>query len=635
MIETETTFLAAAGGVVAPSLLLIFAVGALAQWLGWRLRIPAILLLLVGGFLVGPIFGVLDVDAVFGDLLFPIVSGAVAIILFEGGLSLRFHELKGAGKVIFRLISIGVLISWAIISLLAHFILGFPPLMAALIGALLTVTGPTVIGPMLRTIRPKGKVRSVAKWEGILIDPIGVVLAVLIFEVYLLGQVVDAPMLEMLYLAAKSLFIGGGLAFLAGGLVILLVKRRLLPDFLQNAVVLTLLLLVFGASNFLQEESGLVTATLFGVVLANQSVFEVKHIVEFKENLQILLISFLFVVLAARVEPDAIQLLGWQSGLFLIGLIVLARPLCVLASTLFSSLKWSERALLMMLAPRGIVAVALTSVFVLKLDQIGVPRADEMLALTLLVVVGTVVFYGLLAGLVSMRLGLSNLDPQGVIFVGAHDWAVKLANALRQAEVPVLMIDTNRHNIERAREAGLEGEVGNIFADEFLHDLDVANMGHAIALTANDEVNAFARNALGHHLERADTYHLVPTKQDDPQGGKLRRMNPLFAEGANFRYFTRMFREGAKVRILVADEAFEIGQLGLKDSDSFAIPLFCIEADGTVRIFSAKTSIRPKPGATIVYLECPEAPEVADSSPEKADSLSSRISKNLTGNKSE
>lgn len=607
-------------GPVSSSLLLIFAIGALAQWLGWLIRVPAILLLLIGGFLAGPVFQILDVDAVFGDMLFPIVSGAVAIILFEGGLTLRFHELKGAtGPVIFRLVSLGVVASWGVITWLAHMVLGFPLLLAALLGALLTVTGPTVIGPMLRTIRPKGSVRSIAKWEGIIIDPVGVVLAVLIFEVLLVGHANETPLLHMFYGALKTLGIGVAFAGIAGGVVLLLVKRRMLPDFLQNTVVLALLLLAFGVSNFLQEESGLVTATLFGIFLANQSIFEVKQIVEFKENLQILLISFLFVVLAARVEPETVSLLGWQSAIFLVGVIVLARPLAVLVSTLFSNLKWPDRALLMMLAPRGIVAVALTSVFVLKLDLLGVPQAQEFLALTLLVVVGTVVFYGLLAGPVATRLGLSNLDPQGVIFVGAHDWSIKLASALHEANVPVLMLDSNRLNIARACRAGLMGEVGNVFSEEFLHELDVSNMGHALAVTANDEVNAFARNALSDYLERADTYHLVPMKQDDPQGGKRTRMNPVFAEGATFRYFQNAFNTNAKVCIAMVEEDFEVESIPVADG-IHPIPLFCIETDGTVRIFSAKTAIKPKLGATIIFLETSKAPSVPNketSTPEK------------------
>lgn len=596
---------------VAASLLLIFAIGAIAQWLGWRLRIPAILLLLAAGFLAGPVMGVLDPDGVFGELLFPIVSGAVAIILFEGGLSLRFHELKGAGPVIFRLISVGVLVSWVVISLLAWYLLGFSPLLAALLGALLTVTGPTVIGPMLRTIRPKGKVRSIAKWEGIMIDPIGVLLAVLVYEMIIAGGKEEATSVLLIGIV-ETLLVSVGITLLASGLVLLMVKRRQLPDFLQNTIVLAVLLVAFGASNYMREESGLLTATLFGIILANQSIFEVRHITEFKENLQILLISFLFVVLAARVDPEAFRALGWVSAVFLLGVILLARPLAVVASTLFSKLKWSERSLLMMLAPRGIVAVALTSVFVIKLDKLGLPEAEEFLALTLLVVVGTVLFYGLFAGVVATRLGLSNLDPQGVIIVGAHEWGIRLATALKEANVPVLMIDSNRGNIERARRSELRGENGNVFSDEFLDDLDLSDMGHSIALTANDEVNAFARNALGSHLERADTYHLVPTKQDNPQGGKSRRMNPLFAEGANYRFFHQAFQSGAKISIAVIADNFGMEELHAS-SQGLAIPLFCIDTDGRVRIFSAKTKIKPEPGATIIYLEIPpDGPQLPD-----------------------
>ncbi|MEM8550346.1 MAG: cation:proton antiporter [Verrucomicrobiota bacterium] len=583
------------------TLILVLAIGAVAQWMGWRLKIPAILLLLASGLVAGPLTGLIKPDKAFGDILLPVVSAAVAVILFEGGLSLKLRDLTKGGAAILRLVTIGVVVTWALAAWLSWWLLGFPPVLAILFGALLTVTGPTVIGPMLRAIRPKGTVKTIAKWEGILNDPIGVLLAVLVFEVYLTKDYDDATTHILLGLG-QTLLIGVTFSAAAAALLLLMVRAKLMPEFLHNLFVLALVLGIFGGSNALLDESGLLSVTLFGVILANQSVFNVRHIIEFKENLQVLLISALFVVLAARVDFATFELLGWSSVAFIIALIVLVRPLAIVFSTLGSSqTNWRDRILLMLLAPRGMVAMVLTSIFALRLEELGEPIGATMLAVMLLVVVSTVLVYGLTAGPVSSRLGLSNLDPQGVLFVGAHDWARAIALELKRLDVPVRMIDSNRYHIGKAVHDGLAADCGNVFSEEFLESVDLSNVGHALALTANDEVNSFAETTLTHYIEKADIYPLRPERDGDTKSPN-KALNPVFGQDVTFSWLKREFARGAKLDHVTLRENFGLPEFEDKYNGR-ALLLFCVEEDGRLRVFNAKSKIKPKLGSSLVFLE--------------------------------
>ncbi|MEM7235453.1 MAG: cation:proton antiporter, partial [Planctomycetota bacterium] len=315
--------------------IIVFA-GIFAQWLAWRLRLPSILLLLIFGFAVGPLTGWVDSGAVFGELLFPIVSLFVCVILFEGGLSLKFSELKDVGKVVRNLATIGVAVTWAGSAAAAYWFLELPFSQALLFGGILTVTGPTVIGPMLRHVRPNGRVGSILKWEGIVNDPIGALLSVLVFE----AIVIESSSTSLLVFVGtiKTLGFGIGFGLLGAGLLYLLLERHSVPDFLHSPVALALAVAAFGASNSLQHESGLFAVTIMGIALANQKRVDVSHIVEFKENLGVLMISLLFVMLASRLQVDSLRFVSPKTLCFLGILIFLIRPACIFLSTIGSSL---------------------------------------------------------------------------------------------------------------------------------------------------------------------------------------------------------------------------------------------------------------------------------------------------------
>ncbi len=579
--------------VVGIGSLITFGIGA--QWLAWRLRIPSILLLLVSGFIAGPVTGLLDPDAFLGELLLPVVSVSVAVILFEGGLSLRVTELGGFGGVVRNLVTIGVISTWAVTAVCARFILGLDPSISILLGAVLSVTGPTVIIPLLRHVRPVGYLGSILRWEGIVIDPIGAVLAVLVFEVILSGGFKEATSLALIAVL-KSLLIGGAAGVAGAAVMVMLLGRYWIPDFLQNPVTLMMVVGVFAVSDFFQEESGLLAVTLMGMILANQERVTVKHIIEFKENLRVLLIGCLFILLAARLDPGDLALLGSNSLVFLAALIVVARPVGVLLSTIGSRLRFKERFFLMCMAPRGIVAAAMASVFSLRLMEMNHPQAELVVPLTFMVIIGTVVIYGLGAAPVAGLLGVARPNPQGVLIAGAHPWARAIASALKEEGFDVLLVDNNWANISQARMSGLPAHFGSILSERLPKELDLSGLGRFMAMTQNDNVNSLAALHFSDVFERMEIYQLAPgdaKRTSDTLRGRL-----LFGEGINFSFLDRRFRSGMVVKTTHLTEEFDFEAFKTRYAD--AIPLFLINENRELSVFTADKPPQPKPGQTLI-----------------------------------
>lgn len=601
---TETLLLGLAGVVV----LAVFA-----QWLAWRIQLPSILLLLVFGFIAGPVTGFLKPSEILGEALFPLVSVSVAIILFEGGLTLRLREVPSIASVSFRLITIGALITWLIGGLAAYYVLGLNLALAVLLGAVLIVTGPTVVGPLLRQVRPKGQVGNALKWEGILIDPVGAVLAVLVFEAILQGEFERATSVIIVGVLQTLLvgLIGGGLA---AGLMILLLRQYWVPDFLQNAVALMFVVAFFTLSNMLVPESGLLTVTLFGAILANQKWVTVKHIVEFKESLQVLLIGILFIVLSSRLELASIADLVWREAAFVLLLILVARPLTVLASTIGTSFNWRERVFMSWMAPRGIVAASVASIFSFELVEAGYAGAEQLVPITFLVIVGTVTFYGLTAGPVARWLGLSEQDPQGVLIVGAAELPRAIGQAIHQQGFRVLLVDTNRENIKTAQLQGLETFYGNALLEETLEELDYTGIGRLMALTSNNEVNSLAVVHFQEVFDRAELYQLPPIKhgRDEAEiGVQHLRGRFLFNARMNCENFMETLEGGASIKATNITAKFTYADLQ-DHYDNAAIPLFLITERKRLQVFTVDTQPVPRAGQTLISLIPAEALDVQE-----------------------
>ncbi|MFZ5981262.1 MAG: cation:proton antiporter [Candidatus Zixiibacteriota bacterium] len=582
----------------------ILVLGIAAQWLAWRVRLPAILLLLVFGFIAGPISGILEPDELFGPLLFPLVSISVAIILFEGGLSLRIKDLKQVGSVFISLITIGLLITWFLITFAAYFIVGLEFPLALLLGAMLVVSGPTVIIPLLRQVRPSGSVGSIVKWEGIVNDPLGAILAVLVFEIIITGNMQTSSLIIILGVL-KGLVSGLVIGAAGAGIMILLLKRFLIPDYLQNPVSLMLVIVCYFVTNLFQMEAGLLTVTVMGVALANQKIVSIKHILEFKENLRVLLISSLFIILAARVSFEEMGL-GEVSSWFFVGvLIVIIRPAAVVASTLGSKLKFNERAFLAWMAPRGIVAAAVISVFSIRLVEVGFAEASQLVPLTFLVIVGTVTVYGLTAPPVAQWLKVAQPNPQGVLFVGANAWVLEIARRIRDEGFPVVVVDSNWANVTQARQSGCQAYYGNILSDELTYELQLDGIGRLLALTPNDEVNSLAALHFVDLFGSSEVYQLPPVGTDDE---KKKKALPsylcgrfLFDKTANFESLENRFRSSAVVKKNLITEEFDYDRFQSRHNGN-AIPLFIITESRKLHIYTTDDHPVPRIGQTLVSI---------------------------------
>lgn len=582
-----------------------------AQWLAWRTKLPGILLLLVIGVLVGQFVHPDDLlaDLVNGDptttgprLLFPLVSLAVAVIMFEGGLSLKLGDLREAGSAAFRLCTIGAIITATSTTFIAHLLFDFGWRLCALLGAVLVVTGPTVIGPLLRQVQPSRRVSNTLKWEGIVIDPVGAVLAVLVFEVLLLGRG-EADFSHGFLLLGKTVLVGtvcgvvGGIALSQG------LRRYLIPDHLHGVGSLVVALILFAISDHFAHESGLITVTVLGVWLTNQDGIDIEHIVELQENLVTLLIGCLFIVLGSRVDIALVQQVGWGGLWFVLALILFVRPLSVFLCLIGSGLNWREQAFIASLAPRGIVAAAVSSIFALRIEQseeISVDGSGQLAIITFLVIIATVAFYGLMASPIARWLKLADSVRNGVLFAGADRWAVRLASELKRAGCPVVMIDTNYRKVSHARMEGLDAVCANIMNEHAREELSLSGIGHMMALTPNDEVNSLAIRECRSLFGRANSYQLT-FKSESPRGMTRNLMGrELFDSRLTHSRISELIAEGFDFKTTTISEEFSYADFKLRYPESYLLAV--IGESKRLTIITVDESITPTPGQSIITL---------------------------------
>ena len=581
----------------------IIVLGIGAQWLAWLLHLPSILLLLIVGFIAGPVTGFLNPDALLGDLLLPVVSLSVAIILFEGGLNLKIAELRRSGSVVRNLVTVGVAVTWLVGTAAAYFVLGLDFELAVLLGAILVVTGPTVILPLLRYLRPGGQVGPVLKWEGIVIDPIGAILAVLIFEAIFAVGFQEATTLAVISLA-KTILFGGAIGAIGALVLIQLLKRYWIPDFLHSVVSLALALGAYAVANLVQTDSGLLTVTLMGIIMANQKSVSIRHIIEFKENLRVLLISALFILLAARFDMGDLAYISGGSLVFLGILMLVARPVSVALSTLGSGLNLRERVFLSWLAPRGIVAAAVASVFGLRLVEAGYAQGELLVSLTFIVIIGTVAIYGLSAPWLARRLKVAQPDPQGVLIVGGHSWARAVASALKEKEYKVLVVDSNWANIAATRMAGVSTFYASILSQYAREGIDLGGIGRLLALTSDDEFNSLASLEFANVLGRRQVYQLPPEGEDKGQRVMVSRHlrgRYLFAPEMSYSQLAGRFAAGATIKTTILSKEFGYDAFKARYGDK-AVPLFLIDQNDKLIIFTASNPPQPQPGHKLISL---------------------------------
>ncbi|MEP1442967.1 MAG: sodium:proton antiporter [Hyphomicrobiales bacterium] len=522
---------------IAGKIALIGALGITAQWIAWRFHLPAIVLLAAAGILAGPVFGLLDPRADFEGILRPAIGLAVAVILFEGGLTLNFSEIKDTSKAVRRLVFVGAPIAWFFGAMAAHFVggLGWPA--AAILSGIFVVTGPTVIMPLLRNAKLTKRPSALLRWEAIIADPVGALFAVLAFELFLVFGAVDShhDLTTVLIRFAIAMPVGAIGGWYLGKTIAGLFIRGQVPEFLKAPIILIALLASYVATNHILEEAGLLTVTAMGVAMGNSRIASLAEMRRFKEVITILLVSALFVILTATLEPATLQSLTLRDAAYIAILLFVVRPLSVWVSTIGADLTWQERFLTGWIAPRGIVAVAVTGLFGATLSEMGNPDGDRMVALAFAVVFITVILHGFSLSPLAKALGLSSSATPGLLLVGANPFAVAVAQEMKDNNIPVTIADSNFTHLRDARYADIPVYFGEILSEVREHRLDVHSFSHLVATSDNDAYNALVCTELAHEFGRTNVLQLAASadvKSDNQTmsftvGGRRLFLNPI------------------------------------------------------------------------------------------------------------
>ena len=597
----------------------IIILGIIAQWFAWKFKIPAILPLILIGLFVGPVSTFLSEDGAQwiqpiwngekgffpGESLFYFVSLAIGIILFEGGLTLKRGEITKVGPVIGKLITLGSLITFVGAGVATHFVFGLSWKISFLFSALIIVTGPTVITPILRNIPLKKDISAVLKWEGILIDPIGALVAVLVFEFISIEDQDAGYTREAFMEFGKIVLIGFAFGISGGYALYMAIKKKLIPHYLLNVVSLSVVLLVFVQSDLFAHESGLLSVVVMGMFLGNSNLPNLKELLYFKESLSVLLISILFILLAANISLDEMLLVfNWQTALLLAVIIFILRPLGVFLSTTNSPLKTNEKLFISWVGPRGIVAAGIASLFGTKLVLLGEPGAEYITPLVFSVVLVTVLLNATTARLFAKIVGVFLKTPEGVLIVGASKFSRLIASYLQKNDRHVVLLDTNVFNINTAKDLGLEAINADIYSVELTDNIELNDVGYLLAMTGSDEINTKAISRFGKEFGETGTYRLMTSEElqtNEPSSSK-----ELFSDTHDFSKFTHVANKYPSIQEIPLDSHDElIRLLKIIEKDEDAISLFLKHPEGFLDIVSVRTRIEVEKGSHLVYIGKP------------------------------
>ena len=596
----------------------IIILGILAQWFAWKFKIPAILPLILIGLLVGPIAAAFlsedgtkwiepiwnEKEGLFpGESLFYFVSLAISIILFEGGLTLKMSEIKNLGPVITKLITLGSLVTFFCAGLAAHFVFNLSWQISYLFSALIIVTGPTVITPILRNIPLKKDVSAVLKWEGILIDPIGALVAVLVFEFISVeagGEFTKTALIEF----GKIVLFGSTFGFTFAHALNFTINKKWVPHYLLNVFALAAVLGVFVLSDSFAHESGLLAVVVMGMVLGNSNSAYLKELLYFKESLSVLLISILFILLAANINMDDLLLIyNWKTAVLFAIVVFIIRPIGVFLSTYGSSLRFNEKLFISWVGPRGIVAAGIASLFGLKLAKNGVSGAEYITPLVFMIVLGTVLLNATTARLFAKTMSVFLIKSEGILILGASEVSRLIGKYLKENDRHVVLIDSNQTNIQLSQELGLEAINTDIYSETLGDNIELNDVGYLMALTGSANINQYAIDKFGKQFGENGSFRLITADEvndlnDNPKEG-------LFSHTDDFSMLTEAARKYPEIHeVEIHDRGHYDDLIEATSKENDTIPLFVKDKNGALEIISSynKAIDKVEKGYQLVYL---------------------------------
>lgn len=579
----------------------IIILGILAQWVAWKFKIPAILPLILIGLLVGPIAaeflsedGTKWIEPIWngteglfpGESLFYFVSLAISIILFEGGLTLKLSEIKNVGPVITKLITLGSLVTFFGAAVAAHYTFNLSWELSYLFSGLIIVTGPTVITPILRNIPLKKDVSAVLKWEGILIDPIGALVAVLVFEFISVGSGQEFTKTAFIEFGKIVLF-GSTFGFTFAHALNFIINKKLVPHYLLNVFALAAVLGVFVLSDSFAHESGLLAVVVMGMVLGNSNSPYLKELLYFKESLSVLLISILFILLSANINMTDLYLIyNWNTAILFAAVVFIIRPIGVFLSTRGSTLKTKEKLFISWVGPRGIVAAGIASLFGLKLAKTGILGAEYITPLVFMIVLGTVLLNATTARMFAKVVGVFLTKSNGILIVGAAKVSRLIGHYLESNGRHVVLIDSNQDNINKAKELGLEAFDTNIYSDTLKDNIELNDVGYLMALTGNSDINKYAINKFSKQFGENGSFRLIT--QDEMNDASNNPKEGLFSHTDDYNNLVDVAKNYPSIQeINIENKEHYNSLIEIINTNKNIIPLFLKDDDGELHVISS------------------------------------------------
>jgi len=592
---------------------LVGVIGVGAQWLAWRLRMPAIVLMLAAGLVIGPLTGVFIPSRDIGSLVEPMIAIAVAVILFEGGLSLNLHALQDAAAGVRRLVLIGAPLGWLTAALAVHYGAGLGWEASAVFGGIMIVTGPTVIAPLLRQARLSRRPAALLQWEAIVNDPVGALAAVLAFGVVQVLNSEGSGATAAGHFALGT-FSATLLGLAAGRGVAAAFRRALVPEYMKVPVLFIVLLATFAISDRILHESGLLAVTVMGLMIANAGLPSYEELRRFKEHATILLVSGVFILLAAGLDLKALAALDLRAMIFVALVVLVARPLTVLTALLGTDVPWRERVLVAFTGPRGVVLMAVAGLFGDRLAELGVADGAKIGPLAFALVAATVVLHGFGLTPLARLLNLRASEVPGVLLVGGTRLTTAFGEALKRVGVPVLVTDVNLGHLRFARAANLPVFYGDILSEAADNKVELIGFSTILAATDNDAYNTLVTTDLAPEFGREKVWQLPRSKDDIARhalpvtlGG--RRLGP----GLTFDALETRLVEGWQVRVTKLSE--EYGFDTWRDAHEKSVLLAVLPGQGEMFLVGADLKAAPKPGAQLIAL----SPAKVETPPEAQD----------------
>lgn len=573
-------------------------IGLFSQWLAWRFRMPAIVIMSVAGLMIGPFTGLVVPQETFGPIFQTIISLAVAVILFEGSLSLDFREIRGFRKSIFRISTVGAAIAWLAGTAAAHYVAGLSWPVAFVIGGLFIVTGPTVILPLLRQAKLKERPAAVLKWEGIIVDPFGALLALFAYQVVLnIYHLEGSTSLMTFFISAVlSIILGAVIGYAMGQCL----ERGIIPEFLKSPILLATVLIAFSLSDAIMHETGLLAVTVMGLVLGNMRLASHHELLHFKENISVILISTVFIMLTASLSLDTLgQIVDWRMFLFVLTMMFIVRPLSIWVATINTSLSIQERALIGWIAPRGIVALTVSGYFATALQDVGFQSAELLTALTLALVFATVLAHGFSIGWLGKKLGLQASDSEGIIIVGASPFTTELAASLQADEFNVLLMDRSWEELAPARQRGLTTEVGDILSEHTEFHVDLTPYNQLIAATLHDAYNVLICADFVPDLGRQNIYQTALHSADPANYSRKYGGQVLVEHGIDIHELNAKVEHGATLKKTKITDVFTIDDYTKQYPHAIVIYAMDEEGELILDVMNEYDNIKNKPHTVV------------------------------------